>query len=45
VQDKHYWVKGLTAQDADWLSKLPFTLCLRETLLVVHAGLVPGGSS
>ena len=42
VQDKHDWVKGLTAEDAGWLSTLPFTLCLRDTLLVVHAGLVPG---
>jgi diadenosine tetraphosphatase ApaH/serine/threonine PP2A family protein phosphatase len=45
VQDKHDWVKGLTAEDAGWLSTLPFTLCLRDTLLVVHAGLVPGDTS
>lgn len=45
VQDKHDWVIGLTAEDAGWLSTLPFTLCLRDTLLVVHAGLVPGNTS
>lgn len=41
-KNKHYWVDGLTAEDAAWLGRLPFTLRLRDTTLVVHAGMVPG---
>ncbi len=32
----------LTEQEAEWLARLPFTLRLRDSVCVVHAGLVPG---
>ena len=32
----------LTAEDAAWLRNLPFTLRLRDEVIVVHAGVVPG---
>lgn len=42
AQDKHNWVPDLTEQEAEWLTRLPFTLRLRDSVCVVHAGLVPG---
>lgn len=36
------WVRGLTAEDAEWMQQQPFTLRLRDSLCVVHGGLVPG---
>lgn len=36
------WVKGLTHDDVAWMEQQPFTLRLRESLCIVHAGLVPG---
>mmetsp|Transcript_15576 Transcript_15576/g.47025 ORF Transcript_15576/g.47025 Transcript_15576/m.47025 type:complete len:368 (+) Transcript_15576:133-1236(+) len=41
VKDKHAWVRGLTSADAAWIAQLPFSLRLRRTLCIVHAGLVP----
>eukprot|EP00048_Salpingoeca_helianthica_P020134 m.5001 g.5001 ORF g.5001 m.5001 type:complete len:192 (-) comp4425_c0_seq2:26-601(-) len=37
------WADGLTEDDVNWLSALPFTITLPDLdVLVVHAGVVPG---
>ncbi|XP_033748033.1 bis(5'-nucleosyl)-tetraphosphatase PrpE [asymmetrical]-like [Pecten maximus] len=40
---KYKWCKSLTDSDADFLTKLPYTISIPScNALVVHAGLVPG---
>lgn len=43
LPDRYSWVKGLSDEDVEYLSELPYTISIpAHKALIVHAGIIPG---